>query len=130
MKKILSVVILLLILVSVVGCGSNNIPAKPFETENISRISFRTSPDDWVEIPSEELPVYIEWLKSFRIGEKAGSTLVPGSNSVRIRIEYSDGTFIENGLSTIKVGNDSYYLAFDNAPDSYPDYIKWYDAFE
>lgn len=113
------------VIICIVGCGSNNIPEKPFKTDNICRISFRASPNDWVEIPSEELPIYIDWLKSFRIGEKAGRALVPGSNSVRIRIEYSDGTLVENGLSTIKVGNDDYYLTYDNAPDSYSGYIKW-----
>jgi|GEM_PF-1325899 len=35
---------------------------------------------------------------------------MPGSNSVRLRIEYSDGTVVENGPSTIKVGENTYYM--------------------
>lgn len=122
MKKMIAMGLCLILALSLVGCGSKSVPDKPFETDNISKISFKEGPNDWVEVPTEELPEYVEWLESFRIGEKADRTLAPGSNSVKIKIEYSDGTLIENGLSTFKIGNNNYYLTYNNVPDTY---LKW-----
>ena len=122
MKKMITIVLCLVLALSLVGCGAKSIPDKPFETNNISKISFKGGPNDWVEVPPEELSEYVEWLDTFRIGEKADHTLAPGSNSVLVRIEYSDGTSVENGLSTIKIGNKNYYLTHDEAPDTY---LEW-----
>lgn len=122
MKKTVAAVLCFMLALSVAGCGSKSVPDKPFETENIRKISFKPGPNDWVEVPAEELPFYIDWLASFRVGEKVRSELAPGSNSVRIRIEYSDGTFVETGMSTIKVGKNQYHLTCDNAPETY---LNW-----
>ena len=122
MKKMIAIVLCLVLVISLAGCGSKPVSKKPFETQNIIKISFKGGPNDWVEVPTEELPEYVEWLDTFNIGEKADRTLAPGTNSVRIRIEYSDGTSVENGLSTIKVGNKNYYLTHDEAPDTY---LEW-----
>ena len=94
----------------------------PFPTEGITEIRFKPGPNDWLSVPEEELPVYIDWLRSFRIGEKAEPPLPPGTDHVRIRIEYANGSFFENGMSTVKIGKDDYYLIGDPAPETY---MQW-----
>ena len=89
MKKMITIVLCFVLALSLASCGSKSLPDKPFVTDNISKISFKGGPNDWVEVPTEELPEYVEWLESFRIGEKADRTLAPGSNSVKIKIEYN-----------------------------------------
>ena len=42
-----------------------------------------------------------------------------GANSVSVRIEYSDGTIVENGFSTIKRRKKEYHLIYANVPKEY-----------
>ena len=59
--------------------------------------------------------------KTFKIGDKVKRRDVQpaGTNSVSVKIEYSDGTIIENGLSTIKIGKKEYHLIYAKAPACY-----------
>ena len=97
----------------------NSTPA--FETENISKIAFQFGPLEEVEVPSEDLEEMTEWLETFKIGDrvKRREELPPGTNSVSVRIEYSDGTIVENGLSTIKLDKKEYHLIYSDAPQAY-----------
>ena len=102
------------------GCGEKNDKDVPvFETEGIITVSFKSSVSDWLMVPSDDLPEIIEWLGTFRAGEKAQPPYIPGTNQVRVRIEYSDGTSFENGLSTIRIGDSDYYMTSENAPEAW-----------
>ena len=96
--------------------------SKPaFETENISKIAFKFGPLKEVKVPSEDMEEITEWLETFKIGDrvKRREELPPGTNSVSVRIEYLDGTIVENGLSTIKLGKKEYHLMYADAPKAY-----------
>lgn len=97
----------------------NSTPA--FETENISKIAFKIGPLEEAEVPSEDMEEITEWLETFKIGDrvKRREKLSPGTNSVSVRIEYSDGTIVENGLSTIKLDKKEYHLIYSDAPQAY-----------
>ncbi len=118
MKRLLA---LLFVFVMLTACGNSIDRTKPvFQTENISRIIFY-GPNirDGAEVPAEDIAEITEWLKTFTIGEKTGETLIPGSNSISFRMEYEDGTVLENGLSTITLDGTRYYMDHAPAPDSY-----------
>jgi len=124
MRKCIVFILILTCVLGLVGCSSNKIDkTKPvFETENISRITFYSVPDGGkgFEVPSEYIDEITIWLGSFTIDEKADSNvLAPGSNSVSVQIEYSDGSVIENGLSTIKINGIIYYMKHEDAPECY-----------
>ncbi len=124
MRKCIVFILILTCVLGLAGCSSNKIDkTKPvFETENISRITFYSVPEGGkgFEVPSEYIDEITTWLGSFTIDAKAdGNVLDPGSNSVSVQIEYSDGTVIENGLSTIKIDGIIYYMKYENAPECY-----------
>ncbi|MBR0026668.1 MAG: hypothetical protein IJP37_05870 [Clostridia bacterium] len=128
MKKWLAVLLTVVCVLSAVGCSVNGIQGEPvFATENISRILFFGQPDEERKIPVKEpyLAEITEWLSTFRIGDKVkGDALPPGSNSYSVRIEYSDGTFVENGLSTVTRDGVTYEIEKGETPDC------WFDLFE
>lgn len=129
MKKngIVSLIMITFLMFFVAGCGYTSSELSPaFETENISKIAFKFGPLEELEVPSEDTEEITEWLETFKIGDivKRREELPPGTNSVSVRIEYLDGTIVENGLSTIKVDNKEYYLIHADAPDCY---MKMYD---
>ena len=116
-----------LITLLLAGCGEKidkDIPV--FETEGISTVSFKSVVSDWLMVPSDDLPVFVEWLGTFRASEKV-KYFIPGDNQVEVRIEYSDGTFFENGLSTIRIGNTDYRITCENAPEEYLKLKLWPD---
>ena len=120
MKKFLTLGFALVCAAALVGLFPNKIDknAPVFETENIFRITFYASSveEDGFEVPDEHMAEMTAWLGSFTIGEKAGRTLIPGTNSVSVEIEYEDGTVIQSGLSAITIGRRTYYLRSGNAP--------------
>lgn len=121
-KLIFSLILIIFLGLFVARCGYKTSESSPaFETENISKIAFKFGPLEEVEVPSEDLEEITEWLETFKIGDrvKRRENLPPGTNSVSVRIEYLDGTIVENGLSTIKVGDKEYYLEYADAPDCY-----------
>ena len=92
-----------------------------FETDDISKIWFKFGPWEEVEVSSEDMEEITDWLETFKIGDKVKRRDVQpaGTNSVSVKIEYSDGTIIENGLSTIKIGKKEYHLIYAKAPACY-----------
>lgn len=124
MRKMLAVVLMLTCLLGVAGCSSMKVDKTKsvFETDNISSISFYTMPDhnDGIQVPDEYIEEIKTWLSSFRLDEKVkNKQLPPGSNSVSVKIVYSDGTTVKNGLSTFTVDGTLYYLSHDDAPECY-----------
>ncbi len=111
--------------VYIIELKTDTIPA--FETDNISKIWFKFGPWEEVEVPSEDIEEITEWLETFKIGDKVKrrEKQPAGINSVSIQIEYSDGSIVENGLSTIKLGKREYHLIHAEVPDCY---IKLYDS--
>ena len=129
-KKCL-LILLAIFLVGTIGCAVDDgiDRTQPvFATENISGITFYTSlKGDYleeIEVPDEYMEEIVSWLGSFRIGTKAGDTLIPGTNSVELRIEYADGTVVESGISAALVDGAFYYLDCENAPQCYLELVS------
>ena len=117
--KIIAATLAVLILFS--GCGAGKIDfEKPvFETENIESITFFAVPNntEGVLVPEENMDEIIEWIGTFRLDKKADNIPEPGSNTVSLRIEYSDGTVIESGINTITIGKTKYEMKFERTPE-------------
>jgi len=129
MKRLAAVVLVLACVVCLVSCSSNKVDKTTpvFETENITRITFYTtnlSDGNGIDVPSEYAEEIATWLGTFTIDKKADKTLIPGSNSVSVEIEYADGTVVKNGLSTTKVDGVTYYMKSENAPDCYLEILE------
>lgn len=132
MKRIIPLILLCVFLL--VGCTLNNTDiGEPiseveknqtvFDTKNIKSVSFFTHRDETcVAVDSEHLDEIIQWLGSFRIDERVvGNVLEPGSDFINVRIEYDDGAVVENGMTSVTVNGDIYYMTSDPAPDCYFD---------
>ena len=123
MKKLIALVSALVCVVGMVGCSAKDevIGKTVFETENISRVTFYgTAPNSTeTEVPNEYLAEITEWLGTFIAGEKADDVLPPGADSLFVRIEYSDGTIIENSMSTTIVDGTTYLINYDKEPECY-----------
>lgn len=111
--------------VHIIELRNNRKPA--FEIDNISKIWFKFGPWEEVEVSSEDMEEITDWLETFKIGNKVKrrEEQLAGTNSVSIKIEYSDGTIVENGLSTINLGKREHHLTHADVPDCY---IKMYNS--
>jgi hypothetical protein len=105
--------------VHIIELRNNRKPA--FKTDNISKIWSKFGPWEEVEVPSEDIEEITEWLETFKIGNRVRrrETQPAGTNSVSVKIEYSDGTIVENGLSTMKIGKKEFHLIYANVPKAY-----------
>jgi len=121
MKKFTALLFALLTLMGLAACSPKDKPI--FETDNITRVTFINSAPKGkeTEVPDEYLDEIIEWLGTFKAGKKAGDVLPPGSDSISVRIEYSDGTIVENGLSTVVIKDTTYIINYDKEPACYFD---------
>ena len=92
-----------------------------FKTDNISKIWFKFGLWEEVEVSSEDMEEITDWLETFKIGNRVRrrETQPAGTNSVSVKIEYSDGTIVQNGLSTMKIGKKEYHLIYAKAPACY-----------
>lgn len=101
--------------------------APVFETENIVRITFYGyyGGGKGSDVPAEYMPDITKWLGSFSVGEKAPDMLPPGTNTIHVEIEYSDGTVITQGLDTVTVDEVEYYTAYDEAPECYREILSY-----
>lgn len=125
MKKSIALCLALVLTLSLVGCGNTHKEKTVFDTENIKSVTFFTpNAKNGLLVPEEDLAEIVDWLGSFTVGEKADKTLKPGSNSITVRIEYTDGNTIECGLSTTDVENTTYYMDYANAPECYTELIN------
>ena len=123
MKKLITLVLSLVCVLGLVGCNTKDttIGKSVFETENITSITFYGSAPNSTEteVPSEYLTEITEWLGTFVAAEKADDVLPPGADSLFVRIEYSDGTIIENSLSTTIIDGTTYLINYDKEPECY-----------
>lgn len=124
MKKFTALVLTLACMVAFIGCSENNADGdvQIFKTENITRITFYTlaDGDNGFDVPSEHLAEISEWLSSFTIDRKADDkSLAPGSDSISVEIEYTDGAVVKKDLSTTEIDGATYYMKHDDAPRCY-----------
>ncbi len=91
-----------------------------FETENINSVILFSIPhnEQGVNVPNEYMEEIIKWIGTFRLDRKAEGMLDPGTNTISIRIEYSDGTSVESGVNTIDLNGVTYHMTHERAPKS------------
>ena len=123
MKKLIALVLALVCVLGLIGYNTKDTAiGKPvFDTENITRVAFYGSAPNSTEteVPSENLAEITEWLRTFAAGKKANDVLPPGADSLFVRIEYSDGTIIENSMSTTIIDGTTYLINYDKEPECY-----------
>jgi len=124
MKKLVALILVLFFAVNLTGCAFGRIDkTKPvFKTENISSIILYVAPNTnyGIKVPDEYIEEITAWLGTFTIYKRADSNFqTSDTDRVFVRIEYKDGTFVENGLSTTKVKGITYYMKHEGVPRSY-----------
>ena len=140
MKKIFVAFICVIILLCLAACGEdadNN--AQPtestseketdgqasgvFNTESIKRITFYAyyGYGSGSDVPAEHLDEISAWLASFDIDtdREVPDVIPPGTNSIHVEIEYSDGNIVKQGMDTATVGGATYYISGNAAPECY-----------
>jgi len=97
-----------------------------FNTANITRITFYAyyGAGKGSDVQSENMQEITNWLGTFVIDEKAPEMLPPGTNTIKVEIEYADGTVVNKGLDVATVDGERYYLKHDKEPDCYRDILS------
>lgn len=132
MKKIGLFIVCGILLLSLASCTQTPTQNTPlignsvFVTENISRITFYRYHGAGVgsEVPNEYMPEIIAWLDSFKIGREVTEEIPPGTGFYDVKIEYSDGTVISEGLDIVTIDGISYWLERENYPDCFYEIIE------
>ena len=143
MKKVLSVFLCGIMLLCFVACDknivsntqptestgqtdANNQATAIFNTKNIKRITFFAyyGSGKGSDVPGEHLDEFITWLDSFVIDKEVPELLPPGTNTIKVEIEYFDGTIVKKGLDTTTVDGITYYIKGDTAPECYEEIVS------
>lgn len=97
-----------------------------FHTEDVQRITFYGyyGGGNGTDVPGEYLEEIRTWLTTFVIGEEAPEFLPPGTNTVFVELEYSDGSIVKQGMDTTSVDGVTYYIVGDAAPVCYREIIS------
>lgn len=97
-----------------------------FSTANLTRITFYAyyGGGTGSEVPSENMAEIKAWLTTFTVGEKLIGDVPPGTNTVFVELEYSDGRIIMEGLDTVEIDGVLYYTESGKAPDCYYDILS------
>jgi len=92
-----------------------------FKTDNIKRITLYSyyGGGKGSDVPKENMMEIINWLGTFSIDKEVDGLIAPGTNTHVVKIEYLDGTVVEEGLDVIEVGGVSYYVKSAPAPDCF-----------
>ena len=94
-----------------------------FNTENIKRITFYAyyGYGRGSDVPAEHLDEITAWLASFDIDtdREVPDVIPPGTNSIHVEIEYSDGSIVKQGMDTATAGGATYYISGNAAPQCY-----------
>ena len=87
-----------------------------FDTDHVTRITFYAYSGSGVgsDVPAEHMEEILHWLDSFTVGSKAPALPPPGTNTIYVEMEYSDGTVIKQGLDTTEIG---WFLFYTNCPE-------------
>ena len=128
MKRIFAILLILCTLV-LSGCsGRVNRSAPIFITENIIKITFHSTVNGTVyeaEVPDEYMSEITAWLGTVTVGKKIeDGILPPGADSIYVRIEYEDGTVIDESLSTVTINGVDYLTQYDKEPACYFDLFE------
>ena len=99
-----------------------------FNTEGIISIKFYAyyGRGKGSVVPDEHLNDIIAWLDSFEIdtNRKFPELVPPGTDTIHIEIEYSDGSIVKQGKDTTVVDGVRYYIISDASPECYREIIE------
>lgn len=111
--------------------GPTDLTGPVFKTESVAHITINNTygVGEGHLVPDEYKDEIISWLKSFKIGEAVDTSttfppLPPGTDSIVIKLVYSDGTVYENGTDTVKIDGVVYHLTSDPEPDCYYEILR------
>lgn len=143
-KRLLSFILCVLMLLGLVACGGTNTDKNNnstnnnydtlfdtfpsvFVTENINSITFYAyyGSGKGSKVPSENMDEIKTWLDSFTVVREAtDEDVLDGTNTYYVEIEYSDGTIIKEGLDIIIIDGTRYLLENEPSPDCFMDIIS------
>ncbi|MBE7065746.1 MAG: hypothetical protein E7384_08055 [Ruminococcaceae bacterium] len=97
-----------------------------FNMADITRITFYAyyGASKGSDVPSENMQEIKNWLGTFVIDEKASEMIPPGTNTIKVEIEYADGTVVKKGMDVATVDGERYYLKHDKEPNCYRDILS------
>ena len=105
--------------------GTNNQEIAIFNTKNIKRITFYAyyGSGKGSDVPAEHLGEITTWLNSFKIDtdREFPDLDPPGTNTIHVEIEYSDGSII---MDTTTVDGVTYYIKGATPPECYDEIIS------
>ena len=108
--------------------GTNNQEIAIFNTKNIKRITFYAyyGSGKGSDVPAEHLNKIITWLDSFEVdtNKEFPELVPPGTNTIQVEIEYSDGSIIKQGMDTTTVDGVTYYIKGATPPECYDEIIS------
>lgn len=93
-----------------------------FVTENVTQITFYAyyGQGKGIKVPHENMTEIINWLDSFTIESTAtDEDITEGINTYYVKIKYSDGTCIKEGLDIVTIDGTRYLLKKDTYPDCF-----------
>ena len=124
----------MLSLVACHGGDTNKTYAKLFDTypsvfvtEDITSITFYAyyGEGKGSKVPNKYMNEIVNWLDSFTIDREAtDEDVLPGTNTYYVKIEYSDGTIIKEGLNIILIDGTRYLLEKEPYPDCFMEIIS------
>ena len=136
MKKLLSLLLSVIMLLCFTACNENTAKTydtlfdeypSVFVTENITSITFYAyyGNGKGSKVPEEHMDEIINWLDSFTINREAtDEDVLPGTNTYYVKIEYSDGTVIKEGLDIISIDGTRYLLKKEKYPNCFMNIIS------
>ena len=136
MKKLLSLLLSIIMLLCFTACNENTAKTydtlfdeypSVFVTENITSITFYAyyGNGKGSKVPEEHMDEIINWLDSFTINREAtDEDVLPGTNTYYVKIEYSDGTIIKEGLDIISIDGTRYLLKKEKYPNCFMNIIS------
>ena len=102
--------------------------AAVFNTEDIVRITFYAyyGSGKGSDVPTEHLEEITNWLDSFEVdtNKEFPELVPPGTNTIYVEIEYSDGSIIKQGMDTTTVDGVAYYIKGATPPECYDEIIS------
>ncbi|MBE6718656.1 MAG: hypothetical protein E7574_05330 [Ruminococcaceae bacterium] len=107
---------------------TNNQATAIFNTKNIKRITFYAyyGNGKGSDVPVEHLDEIITWLDSFEVdtNRKFPDLIPPGTNTILVEIEYSDGSIVKQGMDTTVINGITYYISGAPSPECYNEIIS------
>jgi hypothetical protein len=136
MKKFLSLLLSIIMLLCFTACNENTSKTydtlfdeypSVFVTENITSITFYAyyGGGKGSKVPTEYMTEIINWLDSFTIDREANDEdVLDGTNTHYVKIEYSDGTIIKEGLDIVIIDGTRYLLKKEPYPSCFENIIS------